>query len=81
MPSNDVSVVLVHGRRIELVEDRRTSGRRGYCSHSGAAAARPFQDGVTTLECALEHAPGPVLLAGNAYAGAVIAAVRTGCGA
>jgi pimeloyl-ACP methyl ester carboxylesterase len=36
-----------------------------------------FQDDVAALDRALERAPGPVVLAGHAYAGAVIAAARS----
>ena len=36
-----------------------------------------FQDDVTALERTLERVPGPVVLAGHAYAGAVIGAVRS----
>jgi pimeloyl-ACP methyl ester carboxylesterase len=36
-----------------------------------------FQDDVVALERALERVPGAVILAGHAYAGAVIAATRT----
>jgi pimeloyl-ACP methyl ester carboxylesterase len=36
-----------------------------------------FQDDVAALDRALERAPGPVVLAGHAYAGAVIAATRS----
>ena len=36
-----------------------------------------FQDDVAALDRALERAPGPVVLAGHAYAGAVIGATRS----
>ena len=36
-----------------------------------------FQDDVAALDRALERVPGPVVLAGHAYAGAVIAATRS----
>lgn len=36
-----------------------------------------FQDDVAALERILERVPGPVVLVGHAYAGAVIAAVRS----
>jgi hypothetical protein len=36
-----------------------------------------FQDDVAALDRALERAQGPVVLAGHAYAGAVIAATRS----
>jgi hypothetical protein len=35
-----------------------------------------LQDDIAALDCALDRAPGPVVLAGHAYAGAVIAATR-----
>ena len=44
------------------------------------AAALPltsFHDDLAALERSLERVPGPVVLAGHAYAGAVIAAVRS----
>src|SRR3984957_20255252 len=80
MSSNAVSVIVVHG-----------AGADGSCwskiikplaADGVTAAAAPlpltsFQDDVAALERALERAPGPVVLAGHAYAAAVIAATRS----
>ncbi len=59
---------------------RRLSGRWRPTALYVLAAPLPltsFQDDVAALDRALERAPGPVVLAGHAYAGAVIAATRS----
>ncbi len=80
MASNTASVVLVHGawadgsswsKVIRLLEASRIR-----------AVAPPlpltsFDDDVAALDRALERVPGPTVLAGHAYAGAVIAATRS----
>lgn len=80
MPSNDVSVVLVHGAWADgsswskIIHPLVAGGIRT------VAAPLPltsFQGDVAALERALQRVPGPVVLAGHAYAGAVIAATRT----
>jgi pimeloyl-ACP methyl ester carboxylesterase len=79
MPSNDVNVVLVHGAWADgsswskIIKPLAAGGIRA------VAAPLPltsFQDDVAALDRALERVPGPVVLAGHAYAGAVIAATR-----
>jgi len=80
MSSNDVNVVLVHGAWADgsswskIIKPLAADGIRA------VAAPLPltsFQDDVAALDLALERAPGPVVLAGHAYAGAVIAATRS----
>jgi pimeloyl-ACP methyl ester carboxylesterase len=80
MPANDVSVVVVHGAWADgsswakIIRPLAAGGIRV------AAAALPltsFQDDVAALDRALERVPGPIVLAGHAYAGAVIAATRS----
>jgi pimeloyl-ACP methyl ester carboxylesterase len=80
MSSNDVSVVLVHGAWADgsgwskVIQALAAEGIRA------VAAPLPltsFQDDVAALDRALERVPGPVVLAGHAYAGAVIAATRS----
>ena len=80
MSSNAVSVIVVHGAWAD-----------GSCwskiikplAADGVGVLAPplpltsFQDDVAALDRALERVPGPVVLAGHAYAGAVIAATRS----
>ena len=59
---------------------RRSSGRWRPTASKSSAAPLPltsFQDDVAALDRALERVQGPVVLAGHAYAGAVIAATRS----
>jgi pimeloyl-ACP methyl ester carboxylesterase len=78
MSVSEVSVVLVHGAWADgaswskVIQPLAASGIRT------VAAPLPltsFKDDVTALERAIERVPGPVVVAGHAYAGAVIAAV------
>ena len=78
--SANVSVVFVHGAWADgsswskIIKPLAADGIRT------VAAPLPltsFRDDVAALEHALERVPGPVVLAGHAYAGAVIAAVRS----
>lgn len=77
MSSNDVSVVLVHGA---WADGSSWSKIIAPLAADGTVVLAPplpltaFQDDVAALDRALERAPGPVVLAGHAYAGAVIAA-------
>lgn len=80
MHSSDVNVVLVHGAWADgsswssVIRELATDGI------STVAPALPlasFPDDVASLERSLERAPGPVVLAGHAYAGAVIGATRS----
>jgi pimeloyl-ACP methyl ester carboxylesterase len=80
MPSKDVSVVLVHGAWADgsswskIIKALTADGIRA------VAAPLPltsFQDDRAALDRVLERVPGPVVLAGHAYAGAVIAATSS----
>ncbi len=79
MSSSDVGVVLVHGAWADgsswskIIRPLTADGLRV------SAAPLPltsFRDDVAALDRALERAPGPIVLAAHAYAGAVIAATR-----
>ena len=77
MSSNDVSVVLVHGAWADGSSWSKVIGplaADGVKVVGGAVAADVVPDDVAALDRALERVPGPVVLAGHAYAGAVIAA-------
>jgi pimeloyl-ACP methyl ester carboxylesterase len=80
MSSNDVSAVLVHGAWADgsswakVIEPLVADGVKV------TAAPLPltsFRDDVAALDRTLERVTGPVVLAGHAYAGAVIAATRS----
>lgn len=80
MSSNDINVVLVHGAWADGSSWAKIIGPLAAEGVSVAAAPLPltsFRDDVAALDRALERATGPVVLAGHAYAGAVIAATRT----
>ena len=78
--SKDVDIVLVHGAWgdgsgwakviVPLVAD-------GFSVTAASLPLTSFADDVAALERALERATGPVVLVGHAYAGAVIASVRS----
>ena len=77
MSSNHDSVVLVHGAWADGSSWAKIIGPLSADGLDVLAAPLPltsFQDDVAALDRALERAPGPVVLAGHAYAGAVIAA-------
>jgi pimeloyl-ACP methyl ester carboxylesterase len=80
MSSNDVSVVLVHGA---WADGSSWSKIIKPLAADGVGVSAPplpltsFQDDVTAIDRALERVSGPVVLAGHAYAGAVIAATRS----
>jgi pimeloyl-ACP methyl ester carboxylesterase len=79
MSSNDVSVVLVHGAWADGSSWAKIIGPLAAEGIKVVAAPLPltsFQDDVAALDRALERLPGPIVLAGHAYAGAVIAATR-----
>jgi pimeloyl-ACP methyl ester carboxylesterase len=79
MSSTDVSVVLVHGAWADGSSWAKIIGPLAADGFAVSAAPLPltsFQDDVAALDRALERARGPVVLAGHAYAGAVIAAAR-----
>src|SRR5215472_9212138 len=80
MCPNDVSVVLVHGAWADGSSWSRIIMPLAADGVGVLAAPLPltsFQDDVSALDRALERVPGPVVLAGHAYAGAVIAATRS----
>ena len=80
MSSSAVSVVLVHGGWADGSSWAKIIGPLAADGFSVSAAPLPltsFQDDVAALDRALERMPGPVVLAGHAYAGAVIAATRS----
>jgi pimeloyl-ACP methyl ester carboxylesterase len=79
MSSNDLSVVLAHGAWADGSSWAKIIGPLAADGINVAAAPLPltsFQDDLAALDRALERVPGPVVLAGHAYAGAVIAATR-----
>jgi pimeloyl-ACP methyl ester carboxylesterase len=80
MSLNDVSVVLVHGAWVDGSSWSKIISKLAADGVTVVAAPLPltsFQDDVAALDRALERAPGPVVLVGHAYAGAVIAATRS----
>src|SRR3984885_3226256 len=80
MSLSDVSVVLVHGAWADGSSWAKIIRRLAADGFNVSAAPLPltsFQDDVAALDRALERVPGPVVLAGHAYAGAVIAATRS----
>ena len=80
MSSSDVSVVLVHGAWADgsswskIIEPLAADG---VTVSAPPLPLTSFADDVAALDRALERVPGPVVLAGHAYAGAVIAATRS----
>jgi pimeloyl-ACP methyl ester carboxylesterase len=79
MPSSDVSVVLVHGAWADGSSWAKVIAPLAADGIEVIAAPLPltsFQDDVAALDRTLERARGRVVLAGHAYAGAVIAATR-----
>lgn len=80
MSRNHVSVVLVHGAWADGSSWAKIIGKLAADGLTVLAAPLPlssFQDDVAALDRALERVPGPVALAGHAYAGAVIAATHS----
>ena len=80
MSSSDVSVVLVHGAWADGSSWSKIIVRLAADGISASAAPLPltsFEDDLAALDRALERVPGPVVLAGHAYAGAVIASTRS----
>src|SRR5215475_6426085 len=78
MPSN-ASVVLVHGAWADGSSWARVISPLAAEGIKAVAAPLPltsFADDVAALDRTLERVDGPVVLAGHAYAGAVIAATR-----
>ena len=80
MSSNDMSVVLVHGAWADGSSWAKVIGPLAARGIKVVAAPLPltsFRDDVAALDRTLERVPGPVVLVGHAYAGAVIAATRS----
>lgn len=79
MPSNDASVVLVHGAWADGSSWAKVIGSVATAGVRVVAAQLPltsFADDVAALNRTLERVSGPVVLAGHAYGGAVIGATR-----
>ena len=80
MATNDVSVVLVHGA---WADGSSWSKIIGPLAAEGVRVSAPplpltsFNDDVAAVERALERLPGPVVLAGHAYGGAVMGGTRS----
>lgn len=79
MPANHVNVVLVHGAWADGSSWSKVIGPLKAAGMTVVAAPLPLTslaDDVAALGRALERLDGPVVLAGHAYAGAVIAETR-----
>ena len=80
MSSNDTTVVLVHGAWADGSSWAKVIAPLAASGVKTVAAPVPltsFHDDVAALERTLERVDGPVILAGHAYAGAVIGATRS----
>ena len=80
MAMNDPTVVLVHGAWADGSSWAKVIAPLAADRVRAVAAPLPltsFEDDVAALDRALERVDGPVVLAGHAYAGAVIAATRS----
>lgn len=80
MPSNDLSIVLVHGAWADGSSWAKVIAplaARGFDVVAAPLPLTSFEDDVAALERTLERAAGPVVFAGHAYAGAVIGATRS----
>src|SRR6516165_6192720 len=78
--SSQVSVVLVHGAWADgssWSEIIRPLAADGVTVSAAQLPLTSFQDDRAALDRVLERVPGPVVLAGHAYAGAVIAATSS----
>jgi len=79
MPANHVSVVLVHGAWADGSSWSKVIGPLEAADMKVVAAPLPLTslaDDIAAVERVLERLDGPVVLAGHAYAGAVIAETR-----
>ena len=79
MPSNDVSVALVHGAWADgssWAKVIRQLAAQGFKVVAAPLPLTSFRDDVTALDRTLERVTGPIVLVGHAYAGAVIGATR-----
>jgi pimeloyl-ACP methyl ester carboxylesterase len=80
LPSTNTTVVLVHGAWADGSSWAKIIPPLAAGGLNVLAAPLPltsFQDDAAALDRTLERASGPVVLAGHAYAGAVIAATRS----
>ena len=80
MPSNEVTVVLVHGAWADGSSWAKVIAPLAADGVKAVAAPLPltsFREDVAALDRTLERVTGPVVLVGHAYAGAVIAATRS----
>ena len=80
MSSNKVSVVLVHGAWADGSSWAKVIAPLAAQGFNVVAAPLPltsFEADVAALDRALERIDGPIVLAGHAYAGAVIGATRS----
>jgi pimeloyl-ACP methyl ester carboxylesterase len=79
MSDNNVTVVLAHGAWADGSSWRKVINllsARGVKSVAAPLPLTSLADDVAALDRALERVDGPVVLAGHAYAGAVIGATR-----
>jgi pimeloyl-ACP methyl ester carboxylesterase len=79
MSLDDLNVVLVHGAWADGSSWAKVIGGLRAAGATAVAAPLPLTslaDDVAALDRTLERLPGPVVLVGHAYAGAVIAATR-----
>ena len=80
MASNDVTVVLLHGAWADGSSWSKIIlplATEGVTVSAPPLPLTSFADDVAALERALERMPGPVVLAGHAYGGAVIGGTRS----
>jgi pimeloyl-ACP methyl ester carboxylesterase len=80
MSSSDVSVVLVHGAWADGSSWAKVIAPLAASAAKVVAAPLPltsFREDVAALDRTLERVEGPVVLAGHAYAGAIIGATRS----
>jgi len=80
MAKNDATAVLVHGAWADGSSWAKVIAPLTASGVKAVAAPLPltsFQDDVAALDRTLERVEGPVVLAGHAYAGAVIGATRS----
>ena len=79
MPANHVNVVLVHGAWADGSSWSKVIGPLKAAGLTVVAAPLPLTslaDDISAIDRVLERLDGPVVLAGHAYAGAVIAETR-----
>jgi pimeloyl-ACP methyl ester carboxylesterase len=79
MDTREVSVVFAHGAWADGSSWARVMSPLIAAGHTVLAASLPltsFEADVASVERTLERVPGPTVLIGHAYAGAVIAAAR-----